>query len=184
MDAEYLDRVRRGLEAKGVMLGRGLSEEELAGVEADFGFRFPPDLRAMLAVFQPMGEEWPDWRGNRQRLLEWLDEPADGIEFDVEENGFWLAAWGERPEDDDDAVEEARRQVALAPVLIPLFGHRFLPSRPVEAGNPVFSVIQSEIAVLAPDLAGWLEAEWGIERPGWSRAEARPIELWSGFFSE
>jgi len=172
------DEIRAALEARGITLKEGLSEDELAGIESDFGFRFPPDLRAVLHAFLPSGEEWPDWRGNRQRLLEWLDEPADGIEFDVEDNAFWLEAWGERPDDIDDAVEEARRQVALAPVLIPLHGNDFLPVRPSESGNPVFTVDGSKVALAAANLESW------FTQADATAAKARTIEFWSGLASE
>jgi hypothetical protein len=173
-----LSEIRRTLEASDVTLNAGLSEEELAGIEADFGFHFPPDLRALLQEFLPSGEEWPNWRGNRQRLMEWLDEPADGIEFDVEDGGFWFEAWGARPEDIDDAVEEARRQVALAPMLIPLRGNDFLPARPSESGNPVFTVDGSNVTVAASDVAAW------FREAGASAAKPRRIELWSDLASE
>jgi hypothetical protein len=178
MDEQQLNEIRRTLEAKGVTLATGLSEEELAGIEVDFGFRFPPDLRALLHAFLPAGTDWPDWRGGRQRLLEWLDVPADGIEFDVEESDFWFEGWGERPDDIDDAVEDARRHVALAPMLIPLHGNDFLPARPVESGNPVFEVEGSGVRVAARDLASWFrEASAGV-------GKVRRIELWSDLVSE
>jgi len=178
MDEWQLSEIRAALEAKGVTLKNGLSEEELAGLESDFGFRFPPDLRAVLHAFLPAGEEWPDWRGNRQRLMEWLDEPADGIEFDVEDGGFWFAAWGGKPDDIDDAVEEARRQVALAPVMIPLHGNAFIPARPDESGNPVFTVDGSCVDIVASDLAKWFGAASA------TAGKPRRIELWSDLASE
>jgi hypothetical protein len=179
-----LTEIRRLLEAKGVTLTDGLTEEELAGIEGDFGFRFPPDLRELLHAFLPAGQSWPNWRGPRQPLLEWLDIPADGIEFDVESNDYWRDAWGEKPDDIDDAIEEARRQVALAPVLIPVYSHRFLPSRPNEAGNPVFSVHQTDVIVYGEDLASYFAAEFGEKAADRVVGESRHIEFWSDLASE
>ena len=178
MDAQQLNEIRRALEARGVTLEPGLTEEELAGAEADYGFRFPPDLRALLHAFLPAGEGWPNWRGGRQRLLEWLDVPADGIEFDVEESDFWFEGWGARPDDLDDAVEEARRHVALAPLLIPLYGNDFLPARPSESGNPVFELEGSGVRLTGADLGSW------FAKAGTAGKRVRRIELWSDLVSE
>lgn len=179
MDPIYLDLLKRALGNRGIETAPGLSEDELAAIESDFGFRFPDDLRELLASFLPLGDDLPDWRSRNQHLLEWLDFPAEGVAFDVEENDFWCGAWGERPEDPDDAVEEARRQVALAPILIPVYGHAFLPARPSSAGNPVFSVVQTEVSLAGSDLGWFLYEELSAPRPDWSPKQPRTIDFWS-----
>lgn len=179
MDPVYLDLLRRSLTSRGVELAPGLSEEELGAIENDFGFRFPPDLRELLKSFLPLGEDWPDWRTRNQHLLEWLDFPAEGVAFDVEENEFWSEGWGEQPEDVEDAIEEARRLVALAPMLIPVHGQAFLPSRPSVEGNPVLRVAQTEISVAGSDLGWFLYEELDAPRPDWSPGTPRRIEFWS-----
>ena len=50
------------LRASGVAVLPGLSDEELARAEAEMGFAFPPDLRAVLAMGLPSGPGFPDWR--------------------------------------------------------------------------------------------------------------------------
>src|SRR5688572_26160989 len=83
-----------------VMFEPGLTDAEIERVEATFGFRFPPDLRAFLQTALPRGEEFPDWRsGDETSLRAWLDAPAEGICFDVEHNDFWLPEWGSRPDE-------------------------------------------------------------------------------------
>ena len=178
MDEQQLNEIRRALEAKGVTLAAGLTEEELAGIEADFGFRFPPDLRALLHAFLPSGSDWPDWRGGRQRLLEWLDVPADGIEFDVEESDFWFDGWGARPDDVDERSK--KRGVTLR--------WRRCSSRCMEttssrrglreSGNPVFEVEGSGVRLAARDLASW------FSEAGATAGKVRQIELWSELVSE
>lgn len=150
----------------------GLTEDELRDVEESFGFTFPPDLRELLMKAVPIGEGWPDWRRpHGHALLEWFDVPADAIELMVED-GFWLDVWGEVPEDEDDEVEEARRLVSLAPILIPVFDRVFLPSRPVDRGNPLFEVGDGGIAVAAKDLDAFLRRDH-------DPSGAREIEFWS-----
>ncbi|MCU1245941.1 MAG: uncharacterized protein JWN02_1851 [Acidobacteria bacterium] len=180
MTPEYLQLLRTSLSASSIELAPGLGEEQLAAIEEQFGFRFPADLRTLLAAFVPAGEGFPDWhRPQTQAMLEWLAEPAEGLAFDVEENEIWPPAWGERPDEPDEAIEEAYRLVALAPILIPLQGDRYLPSRPTEGGNPVFAVDQSEVELVAPDLGWFLHDELGASAPAWERPRPRAIELWS-----
>src|SRR5688572_23893771 len=91
---ELIDEMERG----GICFEPGLGDEEVANVECRFQFRFPPDLRVFLQSAMPVGDGFPNWRaGNDTSLHEWLDIPRQGVLFDVENNGFWLPEWGERP---------------------------------------------------------------------------------------
>ena len=180
MDQQYLEALRETLLAKSIDLEPGLTEEELQRVEQAFGFRFPPDLRAVLQFMLPVSEGFPHWRDEKvQDLIEWFDVPAEGIAYDVEENDFWPEAWGERPEDIDDAIEDARRHVAQAPILVPIFSHRFIPARPEEAGNPVFSVVESDVIVFGNDLPGYFHAEFDAPLPPDAAQIPKRVEFWS-----
>jgi hypothetical protein len=180
MTEDALETFRRQLAPRGYSAGPGMTEEELAGVEHDYGFQFPPDLRQLLGTVFPRGEGFPDWRSApRYELIEWLDEPADAIAESVELDGFWLESWGPRPEEMDDAVEEALRQVALAPLLIPVFQDLYLPSRPSDAGNPVLSLGEHGVRTAAVSLAEWLSREFGIPAPEGSGEGSREIEFWT-----
>lgn len=180
MDSEYLERLRGVLVERGYELADGLTDEEVKRAEETFGFTFPADLRSMLQAFLPVSDGFPDWREGKVRdLLDWLDEPIEGICFDVEENGFWLDAWGERPADVDDAIEEARRHVAKEPVLIPVFTHRFVPAEPAQAGNPVFSVVQSDVLCYGDDLEDYFQKEFEVPRSSPQPFQARRVAFWS-----
>jgi hypothetical protein len=185
VDEDYIAGVREVLEAKGVTIEPGLSDAEFDRIEASYGFRFPPDLRALLAAALPVSDQFPNWRHDNDEELRWrLDGPADGIAFDVEENDFWMEEWGQRPADDRGAVEVALARVAKAPVLVPIFGHRYLPTDPPTEGNPVFSVVQTDIIYAGTDLPDYLANEFGIPRPSWTRSAHRRIEFWSWFVEE
>jgi hypothetical protein len=157
----------------------GLSVEEVAKVESRFGFRFPPDLRAFLQTALPRGEQFPDWRsGEESALRDWLDLPRQGILFDIEHNGFWLSEWGPQPKSLEEAFRIASALVAAAPKLIPIFLHRMMPDEPHLAGNPVFSVHQTDIIYYGFDLADYLRHEF--HRPGrepWPE-QVRSIRFW------
>lgn len=177
----------------------GLTAAEFAAVEAEFGFEFADDHRAFLAAALPLSvppvpepgvyhtwqEPWPDWRhGDRAALRARLDRPADGVLFDVEHNGLWIEDWGPRPAEMPEALEMARAALLEVPVLVPVYGHRFLPSGRGDAGHPVLSVWQTDIIYYGVDLADWVYHEFGgpsadhTDRASGPRAT---VPFWSDF---
>ena len=149
------------LKDRGIAFDAGLSDAEANRVESEFGFRFPPDLRDFLRAGLPVGAGFPNWRSeSHESLRERLTAPLEGVLFDVEQNGFWLDEWGARPESLEEAQAVVRRLVAEAPVLIPVYIHRMMPDRPYAAGNPVFSVHQTDIIRYGTDLRDYLIHEF------------------------
>ena len=79
-------------------------------------------------------------------------------------------------------------EVAKAPRLIPILSHRYMPDDPPLAGNPVFSVYQTDIIYYGYDLASYFESEFpggqegrpggGIYQPDVFRKQPRPIRFW------
>lgn len=164
------------MEEAAVIFDQGLSDLEIADVEYQFGIRFPPDLRAFLRVALPVGFDGPadnlppfhNWRcSNDPRLAFYLDLPFEGLAFDIEQNSFWVDSWGERPRVLSEALSIARAQYLAAPKLIPVYGHRYLPEDPCEAGNPVFSVHQMDIIYFGQNLWDYFEQEFGRHEPDW-----------------
>jgi hypothetical protein len=168
------------MRARGVSVEEGLTAAELARAEDRFSIRFPPDLAEFLGMGLPTGDRFPDWRSLDLAIVEQLAWPLDGMLFDIEHNAFWMAEWGSQPGDLDAAKAVAIAAIRSVPALIPLYGHRYLPSEPLQPGNPVFSIYQTDIIYYGHDLASWAEAEWGI---GYERAirfdAIRPIRFWS-----
>jgi hypothetical protein len=158
----------------------GLSDSELIAAEARFGFRFPPDLRDFLQTALPNGPRFPNWRsGDESMLRDWIDSPLEGILFDVEHNGFWLEEWGPAPRTLADAKLRVTELVTSAPRLIPIYGHRMIPDEPQEAGNPIFSVHQTDIIHYGFDLADYIRHEFQLPgRKPWPE-QIRPIRFWN-----
>lgn len=155
------ERELRWIEEAGVSLSPGLSDAELSTAERIHGFAFPPDLRSLLSTALPVGKGFPNWRyPDSKDIIDQLDWPADGIAFDVEHNSIWFDEWGSKPNDLEAAVERARRVIKDAPVLIPIVGHRYMPSEPCESGNPVFSVYQMDIIYYGLDLHSFFANEF------------------------
>lgn len=73
------------------------------------------------------------------------------------------------------------RQVALAPKLVPLWGTRYLPADPHEAGNPILSVVQTDIIYYGVDLSAYFVREFGLATANQQDAAVTPrrIRFWS-----
>lgn len=84
----------------------------------------------------------------------------EGLQFDVEHNDLWPSSWGPKPATLSGQQEQVRELVQAAPKLIPIIGHRYLLAEPCTAGNPVFSVWQSDIVVYGTDLRDYLVFEF------------------------
>jgi hypothetical protein len=158
----------------------GLAEAEIEAIERQWSLRFPPDYRRFLrrlhATDRPMiGAGFADsgamvplvtpgfysWLGDTAAIRAALDGVFEGLLFDVEENGLWPASWGPRPERADDRRHRVRALLERAPRLVPLLGHRFLVAEPDREGNPVLSIVQSDIIVYGSDLRDYLLIEFG-----------------------
>ncbi|CAN5626078.1 hypothetical protein BH10ACT8_BH10ACT8_12960 [soil metagenome] len=145
----------------GVRLGPGLTEAQLVGVEARFRFRFNPAHRHLLATSVPLGEQWVNWlQASDAELTRRLAGPVEGALFDVAHNDFWARSWGPRPADEQQALQAAREQLELLPVLVPLYSHRYLPASPAPENSPVFSVHQTDVIYYGVDLLDYFEREF------------------------
>jgi hypothetical protein len=173
------------LEQAGIVFAAGLTKAELSNIEETYGFHFPPDLAEFLSLGLPVSDHFVDWRSHSpERIRRRLSWPYEGICFDIEHDNFWLEKWGERPTTLAAAFERAKQAVDQAPKLIPIFSHRYIPDRPLEAENPVFSVYQTDIIYYGTNLSDYFENEFQdvFGRTGHDlRGTIKEIEFWSQF---
>jgi hypothetical protein len=101
--------------------------------------------------------------------------------FDIQYRGFWLKEWGPKPPSLGDSIRVANAWVAAAPKLIPIFSHRMMPDEPLLAGNPVFSVHQTDIVHYGCDLADYLRREFHLSGGQPWPTRARSIRSWTAF---
>ena len=165
------------LRIAGLEFEPGLSDPEVEYIENRFDFRFPPDLRSLLQTAVPFWNS-PRWHTVAdEEIQKWLDGPMEEVLLSVEHNEFWLPEWGPRPEGLPNAVQTALANLKLAPKLIPILGHRYIPALPYEAGNPVFSIHQADIIYYGFDLEDYLRHEFNLPREDWP-AQIKQIEFW------
>ncbi|HEX8842635.1 MAG TPA: hypothetical protein VF757_10105 [Sphingomicrobium sp.] len=159
------------------MSENGYTAAELDEAQDRFGVRFPPDLYDLLCK-QRIADGY-DWTGPADPIERALRWPLEGLLFDVEEAGLWWPEWGARPSNKEDRAALLSEVVNAAPKLIPLLAHRYLPEQPQEAGNPVFSVYQSDIIIYGADLEDWLRVESDQTYTARPQPSRRPIDFWS-----
>ncbi|KAL7094496.1 hypothetical protein ACP275_11G106800 [Erythranthe tilingii] len=154
------DRVVSHLQNSGTPVQPGLSETEFALAEAEFGFSFPPDLKAVLSAGLPLGAGFPDWRSSgsaRLQLRGSIDLPVASVSFHIARNSLWSKSWGPRPPDPETALKIARNALKRAPLMIPVFNHCYLPCNPCLAGNPIFYVDENLIFCCGFDLSDFFD---------------------------
>jgi hypothetical protein len=139
---ELLNAKQRVGNKQPVIYGEGgLSILDIQLIEAKLGFRIPDDFAFLLQNIRDPGSVLFPWSNfNKQDYEDAIDWVRKGIEFSIEENGFWDGRWGERPGALSDALQKFRSYFSTWPKLLPIHAHRFLAAEPHRSNNPVFSI--------------------------------------------
>lgn len=162
---------------------KGVSSSEMQSIEDQLELTLPSDFKFLFEnVRDPDGVlfPWSDFSVGSYRKR--IERVWSGIAFDVEHNTVWLAHWGDKPKTLEEALEIARRDFRSWPKLLPISGHRFLPTEPSLPDNPVFSIVQTDIIYYGRNLADYLLNEFCPPprfKSDW--VFARKIPIWSDF---
>ena len=193
MTTEQTKHIIRLLTDKGVHFDSGLTDDEVLQVETKFDFKFPPDLKLFLQTGLPTSERFVNWRlglkskDDADKIIVRLGWPLEGMLFDLQSNEFWINSWGDKPNTYEEKERIAKEKYLTFPKLIPIYSHRYIPSRPSEAGNPVFSVHQMDIIFYGSDLATYFANEFSFELTDEFEMLDKPkreIEFWSKWVDE
>lgn len=157
----------------------GLSEQEIAAIEQRYHLHFPPDYRVFLktlhSVDRPQvgagykGHEmvpitepsFYNWQTDTEAIQYAYERLVSGLFFDVQYDDLWLQSWGTKPATAEAQEARVRELVNAAPKLIPVFAHRYLLAEPCEVGNPVLSIMQSDIIIYSVNLHDYFLDEFG-----------------------
>lgn len=148
------------LRRKGTHFDVGLSDQEILRIEAHFHFAFPPDFRFFLQTAMPVAPYFVNWRAALTELESWFARLTEGVLFDVRHNTFWHPEWGQRPETASVALQLAEQELALAPFMVPIGDRiftKYIPAVPHAAGNPIFSIHQTDALHAGRDFADFLQ---------------------------
>lgn len=155
------------LKSEGVRFSHGLTPSEFNEIEQRFGFQFPPDLKEFLSIALPISDKFINWRDssphNTALIRDRMNWCLEGMLLDVEQNKFWFYEWGAKPADLTLAKKKCEEEYRKAPKLIPIYAHRYIPETPAEAGNPVFSVYQTDIIYYGENLYSYLMVEFNLK---------------------
>jgi len=171
----------------GVKFEPGLSESEIDGIEKMYKIKFPIDYRLLLSKSLPVSDGFPNWRltteENQIEIKKRIDFPESAIIWDIKNNEFWPKVWGKLPNDVIDRVNIFKRFMEKAPKLIPVYSHRYIPSPPYEAGNPIISVYGSDMIFYGEDIDQYFQNEFGKKNMVDYR-KIKEIPFWSALVYE
>lgn len=174
-------RIKRILTNAGITFEKGLSNEEFQKIESVYGIVFPPDLKSIYRNFLPISNQFYNWRDfsdeNIEKIKRQIYYPIDGIMFDIERNDFWIKDFGEKSGSITTDLENAKKYMEKnVPILIPIFGHRYISSYPCEANNPIYSVVQTDIIYYGNNIYEYFEVEFANKKL--SKKSKRYVPFW------
>lgn len=156
------------LKKKGVAFENGLDLQEIDEIESLYDIKFPPDLKEFLSIALPISNHFVNWRdrseNNVRSIKDRLIRPLEGMIFDIVYNEFWYSRWGIKPNDLKEAIAVCKNEMTYVPKLIPIYSHRYIPSEPYEAGNPIFSIYQTDIIYYGENLCSYLQVEFELKK--------------------
>jgi len=177
----YLDLA---LERIGGERSAGLTNKALGELEAVIGHQLPFEVGMLLVMGVPADDRWWLWDDPAAEWAAWNEQVLSGICFDIEHNDFWWIDWGEKPASLANQVAIATEQYETTiPPLFPLRSHRAIPLVAAEGqansdGNPIFSVVQTDVIEYGKDLADWMHRDFQVPLPMWP-SEDRHFAFWS-----
>lgn len=185
---EMADKILNGLSTKGFTIADGFSETAFEKLQIDLNIVFPEDLKVLLKQGVPTDTDshFPNWHENPIKIMyEKNSYINERFKFDIEQEQYWCDAFGDKPSKLTEAVEQALKAIAKWPPLIPIYSHRFMPSYPISAGNPVISVWQPiDTVYYGHNIVDYFNNEFGLSLKTSKFSYPLPVPYWGKAFFE
>ena len=140
------------LKIKGIKFKNGLTETEINVIEKIYDFIFPESLRKIYSVAIPFSEDidnaagFPNWTDfsevNIAKIKERIHAPLQRLYLDK------------------SLCDMMTKTAAKAPLLIPLYSHRYMPTIDGMNAPPVISAVGRDIIYYGDNLYEYLQNEF------------------------
>lgn len=153
------------LKFKGVEFEKGLSEQEINRIKHEYSIKFPQELKDFYMTALPISKGFYNWRNfnleNIKYIKEAMNRPINDI-YEMADEVYWCDEWGDEPSEIDQ-IEIVRGLLKRAPILIPIYSHRYFPA--INSENiPVFSIHDTDIVCYGENLLSYFEIEFGEKK--------------------
>ena len=143
---------------------RGLTNDDFSAIEMRYNIQFPKSLRYFLRQALPVSEGFYNWRDSSAENIRYIKEaiarPMEMLKKSAEE-AEWHGDWSK------------------APVLIPVYAHRYMPMVAAE-DPPILSVHGTDIIYYGENLSDYLEIEFGTkQQKDIAFDRIQPVPFWS-----
>lgn len=169
------------MKQKGVEFAEGLSPNEIITIEKTYGIRFPKSLREFLMEALPVSKGFYNWRDfgpdNTDSIEQMIRYPLENFK-ELATEVDWCEEWGDEPETQQELEQIIRTRVKNAPLLIPIYSHRYIPA--YSEDPPVFSVHGIDLIYYGESLEQYLQVEFGWKKQNQLKMEdIEYIPFWS-----
>ena len=154
------------LEDKGIQFKNGLTDDEINKIEEIYEIVLPEWLRKFYCLGVPFSEEnnlfplWSDFSDtNIEKIKERMQKPYKLFAREVQD-GFWHTSWGSRPESQEEVLQKFGELSLVAPRLIPLYSHRYMPLIDGVDDPPIISTVGSDTIYYGCNLHDYLQNEF------------------------
>ena len=182
---EVLIKLKRMLIEKKIKISNGMSEKEIKKVEKIYQIVFPKDYKEILKEFVLDCNNWRDIsEKNISYLKDKINAPIEGIIFDIENNGFWMNEFGNKPKNIQERVNIFLKYIEKnnIPKLIPILNNTYMICDE-NSEYPIVSVIQKDIIILSNNLINYFEQKLNISKQNELYFRNIKIPFWSNIIN-
>lgn len=170
------------MKKQGVEFEKGLTLDELEQIEKIYQIKFPNSLKNFLMTALPISNGFYNWRNiqndNIRFIKKILNKPFSDV-YNMAREVYWCDNWGKDPEDEKIIEEEVRKRLKKAPILLPIYAHRYIPII-LDENPPVISIHDVDVIYYGKDLEDYFNIEFGKKiQDTIEFQKVLPISFWS-----